>query len=234
LRIIFLILVLLFCKDIDDKQDKEDRKRISDYLFLFSTSNRNKGNCLRVETTSSGKSITCDRRPSSICNSNLAILTSQERLNNLNEARSFTNLNPFCTSSFGASGIATDSVSNSFEAEDTIKRNNTFEIVNSCEELGFQLTAPIASLTEFEFLTSSKGRIGIAADRTSSTSDQILQATIGANFATLKAEATTCINQPFSRNEVELIQSIRLGTKTLQATCNFGTRPCPNSLEKYR
>ncbi len=234
MKLIILFFILFSCNDIDDTKDKENRKRTSDLIFLYSIRNRNEGNCLRVETTSTGKIITCDRRPSSICNSNIAILTNGEKFNNLNEARNFTNLNPECTSSFGGSGLATDTVPANFQEEDSIKQNNYFEIVSSCESLGFQLSAPISTLSEFEFLTSAKGRIGISANRISSTPDIVLQQSLGANFNTIKNDATTCLNKPFSRTEVELIQNIRLGTKLLQATCNFGTIPCPTSLDKFK
>lgn len=238
MKFLFLFFILLSCKDIDDKKSKEDRKKTSDFIFLYSIRNRNEGNCLRVETTSTGKTITCDRRPSSICNSNIAILNSGEKLNLLNEARNFTSQNPECTTSFAipvlGSGLSTDKVPINFEEEDRIKQNNYFEVVSSCESLGFQLSTPISTLSEFEFLTSAKGRIGIAADRISSTSNFVLQQSLGSNFTTIKNEANTCLNKPFSREEVELIQSIRSGTKLLQASCNFVTTTCPSSLEKYR
>ena len=235
MRFIYLFLFFcLVCKDIDDKKRVEENRTNSNLLFLLLRTERDKGNCLRVNTSSTGKTIFCDRRPSGLCNSNELILTTNERNNLLLEAGNFTRDNSFCTSSFGFSGITSLSVQ-SFSQIDDITARNQYYSVNSCESEGFTITTPLISSDEYQFLQTAKGRIGISADQLVETPNSVLATSFptGTNLTQFKTDARNCLNIPFSKSEVELIQGLRNSNRLRAISCQLGSN-CPSSLDKYR
>jgi hypothetical protein len=235
MRFVYLLLAFsLVCKDIDDKKRVEDTRTQTNLLFLLLKQEREKGNCLRVSTTSTGKTVSCDRRPSGLCNSNELILTTNERNNLLLESGNFTRDNSFCTFSFGFSGIISLSVQ-SFSQIDDLNARNQYYTVGSCESEGFTITTPLINADEYQFLQTAKGRIGIAADQIVETPTTLLATTLPptTNFTQIKTDARNCLNIPFSKSEVDLIQGIRSSTRLRSISCQLGTN-CPSSLDKYR
>jgi hypothetical protein len=235
--ILFCLFILLQCKDIDDKKKNETQLQKNNFIFFSLFQNRDKGNCLRVEKIATGNSLSCDRKPAGLCNTNDLITTSGERINNLNQGSKFIELNPSCRDSFAFSGIALDKVQ-TFAEEDTIKANNNFFSVNSCETLEIPATVGIINLIELEFINSAKGRIGISADRLINTPERVLSQSlpVGSNLTQIKKDATTCLNTPFSKSEVDLIIALRTGTILRQFSCAFNstTSPCPDKLNQYK
>lgn len=236
-KFMIIILILITCKDIDDKKKKEDNTQKNNLIFLSLIQNRDKGNCLRIEKIATGNSLSCDRKPAGLCNANDLITTSAERINNLSQGAKFIELNPSCRDSFGSSGIALDKVQ-TFAEEDIIKANNTFQNLNTCETLELPATAGIINLIELEFINSAKGRIGISADRLINTPDRILALSLptGSNLTQIKKDASTCLNTPFTKSEVDLIVALRTGSILKQFSCTFNStlNPCPDKLNQYK
>jgi hypothetical protein len=227
---LFLFIAsLITCLDIDGIKNKKENKKKTDLFFLTIAQNRTKGNCLRKDSSTSTNY--CDRRSSGLCNASDLILTNSEKTFNLNEANNLVKAVPSCNFSFLNSGIASESVA-SFTDEDTIKANNNYLIVESCESTGINSSATLVTEVEFLYIISPKGRIGIAADKTYNTSDTLLALSLGslATAKQTKADALDCLTGGFPQSEKDLFADLRTGKKIKALTCSTkqgSTNSCP-------
>lgn len=229
----WLILIICFglltCTDVDGIKRKEDSKRKNDFLFLLLAQNRTKGNCLRKDSSTGINS--CDRRSGGICSANDLILTSSERTLNLRDGNNLVEAVPSCNFSFLNSGIPSEVVA-TYSDEDTIKANNTYFVVDSCEATAITSTASLITELEFLYLNSSKGRIGVSADKIYNTSDFILLLSLGnlKSVKQVKSDALACLTDGFPQSEKDLFSDIRTVKKTKALTCSVrtgATNNCP-------
>lgn len=226
--IIYFILNLFTCSNIDGLNRKQEVQNNRDTLFLIIATSRAMGNCLRKDL-STNKAY-CDRRSSGLCNANDLILTSAEKIFNLNEGKDLVNKISGCSYSFITSGISSESIA-SYSDEDTIKANNAYSIIDSCDTTGITSSATLLGEAELLFINSSKGRIGVAADTLYNTPDAVLSISLGSLSAAqqAKSDALHCLDVGFLQSEKDLFTGLRNGTKTKALTCdlNGGANPCP-------
>jgi hypothetical protein len=224
-----LLAIILSCNNVDGLNTKKEKKQKTDLFFLFLLQSRSKGNCLRKDTSSS--TAYCDRRSSGICNANDLILTSGEKAYNLSEGSDLIKAVPSCNFSFLNSGIASDTVS-SFSDQDFIQGNNSYSVVNFCEDLGITFSGSLINESELLFITSPRGRIAVAADKIANTLDSILTLTLppGTSATQVKSEASACLTGGFLQAEKDLVSDLRTLKKIKAITCTLksgSANSCP-------
>ena len=225
---IYFIFTLFTCSNIDGLNRKQESQNNKDILFLIIAANRAMGNCLRKDFSTN--TAYCDRRSGGLCNASDLILTNTEKIFNINEGKDLVNKISRCSYSFFTSGISSESIA-SYSDEDTIKANNMYSVINSCDTIGITSSATLLAEEELLFINSGKGRIGVAADTLYNTPDAVLSISLGSLSAAqqTKSDALHCLDAGFLQSEKDLFAGLRNGTKTKALTCdlNGGVNPCP-------
>lgn|GEM_PF-5588230 len=184
---------------------QQNRIRSSSLSSLIWLSTQKSGNCQVTKTQTLGNTTktieTCNRRTRGTCNVDPLLLTSSELNLILYDANNLLKAQESCREGFLASGILVLTPTTE-EAIDSLKKNNSFTSIASCEESGFSLSKPMVSESDLNFLLTAKGRIGQAAERIIG-SPRSLQSSID--------NANTCLNKILMESEKTLLRQLRLG-----------------------
>jgi hypothetical protein len=217
---IFLICYFLnlSCNDIDGLKKQKSNKTQKDSLFLWVLYERTTGNCLRYESNT--QKYYCDKRSLGLCNSSNLIYTTDERTLRLKELNEFKDKIPSCEFFLVGSGVFTEEITDRSK-EDFILTNNRYEKIISCDTSGLSIAKPVATETEFLFLESGRGRVGIFTENFSQLPNIVLQTSLGSleEVSLRKSQAMECLEKGFTESERILIEQIRKASKLKEFIC---------------
>jgi len=187
--IYFIIINIVNCSNDQSSLNQEKLSTERNTLLALSFY-RNNGECLRKETSSGSSIYTCSKYDNGLCNINLLIFTSGEKTKLLSDTTKIINKRPECKESLALSGILIPAISTNDEI-DTLKRNNSFTGLDSCNTKNFSKYEKLVSKEELLFLTSARGKIGTFAYK---STQSLLETTI-------KKNARECLANEFSETE---------------------------------
>ncbi|WP_246837485.1 hypothetical protein [Leptospira bouyouniensis] len=183
-------------------------KKEEEQTWILSTLywQRNSGNCIKLDSNTNTR--TCSRRPSGVCNVNQLIVTQAEVNFNLNETRNIQNRIPDCQESILQSGILSQGATSNSNT-DTIKSRYSFQVVETCENVGIQPNSGtrLATFFEIQWLESPRGKISKAAK---------LIAANGFLPQSSRDKANSCLQLEFLEWEKELAQENNLNKILLE------------------
>ena len=206
-----IIIIILSCSNDQTSLNQEKLLKERNTLLAISFY-RNNGECLRKETLTDSSTFTCSKYDNGLCSINLLIFTSGEKTKLLTETTKIIDKRPECSESLALSGILSQSITTNDEI-DTLKRNNIFSGVDTCNTKSFSNYEKLVSKEELLFLVSARGKIGTAAYK----SAQFLFET------SIKKNARECLSNEFSESENQLFKDIYSGSKVQEVKCKENT-----------
>lgn len=208
-KILLIICLFIFTRCFESGEDLQKKKE-EEQTWILSTLywQRNSGNCIKLDSNTNTR--TCSRRPSGVCNVNQLIVTQAEVNFNLNETRNIQNRIPDCQESILQSGILSQGATSNSNT-DTIKSRYSFQVVETCENVGIQPNSGtrLATFFEIQWLESPRGKISKAAK---------LIAANGFLPQSSRDKANSCLQLEFLEWEKELAQENNLNKILLEIT----------------
>ena len=211
MRLLYLSLLLLYCSNSQENLQK--KKLDNDYKTLFFLSVvRSSGECLRIETKNSSSVYTCTKYNSGLCSYNLVVLTQGEKNKNLSDTSTLVNKRPECKESLLSSGLLTSEVTKDTDI-DSLKKNNIFTSVPSCNFSFFNNYDKLVTLSELQFIDSSRGQIGKVAYENSLINSKI------PTLVNLKNNALECLKNEFTDAEKDILKQVFEKSKYKELSC---------------
>lgn len=196
------------------KEQTEQDKLVLSLLYTY----RSSGECLRIENSSGNTIYTCSRLDRGLCDLNLLITTSGEKIKILSDLQDILVKVPECKESATLSGIITTTQTSDSEIT-SLREKNSFKTIDSCSTFNFSNSEKLVPSVTYVFLNSTRGKIGIAAKN--SINNKFLTSSI-------KQNAQTCMNNLYTEPEQILLEEFIKNEKLKEVSCTevTGSKTC--------